>query len=28
MKRWVGIGVIADTLINVGRAMALTAAEP
>ena len=22
MKRWVGLGVIADTLINIGRAMA------
>ena len=28
MKRWVGIGVIADTLINIGRAIAQTAAEP
>ena len=28
MKRWVGIGVIADTLINIGRAMAQTAAQP
>ena len=28
MKRWVGIGIIADTLINIGRAMAQTAAEP
>jgi IS5 family transposase len=28
MKRWVGIGVIADTLINIGRAMAQTAVEP
>src|ERR1700756_5901373 len=23
MKRWVGLGVIADNLINIGRAMAL-----
>jgi IS5 family transposase len=22
MKRWVGLGVIADNLINIGRAMA------
>jgi transposase, IS5 family len=28
MKRWVGIGVIADTLINIGRAMAQAAVEP
>lgn len=28
MKRWVGIGVIADTLINIGHAMAQTAVEP
>ena len=28
MKRWVGIGVIADTLINIGRAMAQTVVEP
>jgi transposase, IS5 family len=28
MKRWVGFGVIADTLINIGRAMAQAAAEP
>jgi hypothetical protein len=26
IKRWVGIGVIADTLINIGRAMAQAAA--
>jgi transposase, IS5 family len=28
MKRWVGLGVIADTLINIGRAMAQAAVEP
>ena len=28
MKRWVGIGVIADTLINIGRAMAQATVEP
>jgi IS5 family transposase len=28
MERWVGIGVIADTLINIGRAMAQAAVEP
>jgi len=25
MKRWVGLGVIADNLINIGRAMAAPA---
>jgi len=28
MKRWVGLGLIADTLINTGRAMAQAAAGP
>jgi hypothetical protein len=23
MKRWVGLGVIADNLINIGRALAI-----
>jgi IS5 family transposase len=27
MKRWVGLGVIADNLINIGRVLALQAAE-
>jgi transposase, IS5 family len=27
MKRWVGLGVIADTLINIGCAMAQAAVE-
>jgi IS5 family transposase len=27
MKRWVGLGVIADNLINIGRTLALQAAE-
>ena len=27
MKRWVGLGVIADNLINIGRVLALRAAE-
>ena len=27
MKRWVGLGVIADNLINIGRILALRAAE-
>jgi DDE family transposase len=27
MKRWVGLGVIADNLINIGRILALQAAE-
>jgi len=25
MKRWVGLGVIADNLINIGRALAASA---
>ena len=28
MKRWVGLGVIADNLINIARAMAASAARP
>jgi IS5 family transposase len=28
MKRWVGLGLVADTLINIGRAMAPAAVEP
>ena len=28
MKRWVGLGIIADTLFNIGRAMAQAAVEP
>ena len=27
MKRWVGLGVIADNLINIGRAMAQQTAQ-
>jgi IS5 family transposase len=27
MKRWVGLGVIADNLINIGRAMQKQAAQ-
>src|SRR5262249_27172163 len=27
MKRWVGLGVIADNLINIGRVLALQVAE-
>src|SRR5687767_2992914 len=27
MKRWVGLGVIADNLINIGKVLALRAAE-
>jgi IS5 family transposase len=27
MKRWVGFGVIADNLINIGRALAVPSAE-
>jgi len=27
MKRWVGLGVIADNLINIGRAMEQRAAR-
>jgi len=27
MKRWVGLGVIADNLINIGRAMEKQAAQ-
>src|SRR2546425_10379872 len=27
MKRWVGLGVIADNLINIGKVLALQAAE-
>src|SRR5215475_15913099 len=28
MKRWVGLGVIADTLVNIGCGMAQAAVEP
>ena len=28
MKRWVGLGVIADNLINIAHAMAASAVRP